>query len=82
MILGHSERRHVFGETDALIADKAVHAINTGLSVIYCIGEKLEEREAGQTKEVCIFKLNFVGRENNVVSDHMYYIIMIVIRYR
>jgi len=52
VILGHSERRHVMGEKDALIADKAVHAIESGLNVIYCIGEKLDEREAGLTNEV------------------------------
>lgn len=35
-----------------MIADKTVHALESGVNVIFCIGEKLEEREAGQTKEV------------------------------
>lgn len=52
VILGHSERRHVFNEPDDLIADKAAHALAEGLNVIACIGEKLDEREAGNTEKV------------------------------
>ena len=51
-IIGHSERRHVMGETDALINKKISAAINSGLLPIFCVGELLEEREAGTTNEV------------------------------
>lgn len=51
-ILGHSERRHVFNESDAHIGKKTAFALKQGLKIIACIGEKLDEREAGKTMEV------------------------------
>lgn len=52
VILGHSERRHVYGESDELINTKVQLALQENLEVILCIGETLDEREAGQVDEV------------------------------
>src|SRR5213594_4105237 len=51
-IIGHSERRRLFGETDAIVSRKAIAALGAGLTPIVCIGETLEERERDETLAV------------------------------
>src|SRR6188768_1639285 len=52
VIVGHSERRQLYGETDAAVAAKFAAALAQGLTPILCLGETLAEREAGRTEEV------------------------------
>ena len=52
VIIGHSERRKYFGETDEVVNKKIKRALDSGLKVIFCIGETAEERDAGKKNEV------------------------------
>ena len=61
VILGHSERRSVFFDTDELIAAKTAKALKVGLRVIACVGEKLEEREAGRTLDVVLHQVKAIA---------------------
>jgi triosephosphate isomerase len=59
VIIGHSERRQFFGETDESVAKKTKAALAAGLTPIVCVGETLAHRESGQTSECC--KAQFTG---------------------
>lgn len=67
VILGHSERRNVFGESDQLVGEKTKYALSVGIKVIACIGEKLEERESGKTEEVVYRQMQAIV--DNVPAD-------------
>jgi triosephosphate isomerase (TIM) len=60
VIVGHSERRQLLGESDAQVAAKFAAALGEGLTPIVCVGETLEQREAGETKQVVARQLDAV----------------------
>jgi triosephosphate isomerase len=66
-IVGHSDRRQFFGETDEAVAKRARGALDAGLSVIACVGETEAEREAGETEDVLRRQVSVLGAEDNLV---------------
>jgi triosephosphate isomerase len=69
VVLGHSERREYFGETDELVNKKVLAALNWGVRPIICVGESLEQREAGQTFD--LVKKQVEAALANVPADRM-----------
>ena len=67
VIVGHSERRQFFGETDETVAKKTKAALAAGLTPIVCLGEMLHHRESGQTELVC--KNQFLGGPGSLTPD-------------
>ena len=58
VLCGHSERRHLGGETDVVVAGQMVRALEAGLTPVLCVGETLREREAAQAREVVLRQLD------------------------
>ncbi|MCS7212891.1 MAG: triose-phosphate isomerase [Candidatus Calescibacterium sp.] len=68
VIIGHSERRHIFGETDELIKKKVHSAASNGILPVLCVGETLEQRKSGKTLEIIEKQLEALeGAKNHIV---------------
>ena len=65
-LVGHSERRHVFGETDALLARRLEGTLRQGMKVIYCVGETLSDRNAQATESVLALQLEPLAKVGDV----------------
>jgi len=68
VLVGHSERRSIFGESDAVVAAKFEAAVKAGLTPILCVGETLQEREAGVTEKVVSRQLDAVISNTGVAA--------------
>jgi len=68
VIVGHSERRHLYGETDAQVAAKFAAVRAAGMTPILCVGETLQERDAGKTEDVVARQLGAVRFEAGVLA--------------
>src|SRR5881398_3270678 len=66
-LVGHSERRQYFGETDETVAKRAAAALAAGLQVIACVGETEAEREAGETEAVLRRQVSVLDHDDNLV---------------
>ena len=66
-IVGHSERRQLFGETDDVVARRTRAALDAGLFVIACVGETAEEREGGKTQDVLRRQVSVLEADENLV---------------
>jgi triosephosphate isomerase len=67
-IVGHSERRTLYGESSARVAEKMAAALGAGLVPILCVGETLEEREAGRTEQVVAGQLGAAIERNGIAA--------------
>lgn len=68
VLVGHSERRAIFGESDKAVADKFAAALSGGLRPVLCVGETLDQRESGQTAKVISSQIDAVMQKNGVTA--------------
>ena len=71
VLTGHSERRHVLKETPELVAKKAAAVYGAGLTLVHCVGEKLEERDGNRTLQVVEAQLNEIDRKGTEDPDRL-----------